>query len=97
MEEVARFFDPWGAAAAQQQAVPQGEAVGARHFPPAWLTLALPEISTDTVTALWRAFASNRRRLTSVMLRSDRRPHRVVSVRHCLLVLLCSRTSGTLQ
>ena len=43
MEEVARFFDPWGAAEAQQQAAPQGEAVGARQLPPAWLTLALPE------------------------------------------------------
>ncbi len=30
VEEVARFFDPWGADAPQQQAQPQGEAIGAR-------------------------------------------------------------------
>ena len=29
VEEVARFFDPWGAQEAQQQAQPQGEAIGA--------------------------------------------------------------------
>ncbi len=29
VEEVARFFDPWGAAEAQQQALPQGQAIGA--------------------------------------------------------------------
>ena len=37
VEEVARFFNPWGAAEAQQQAMPQGEAIGACSLLPALL------------------------------------------------------------
>ena len=70
VEEVARFFDPWGAAEAQQQAMPQGEAIGACWLLPAFLMPTFTEPQDRHNASSVPRFSLLSKYLPNLMLRS---------------------------